>query len=57
MRDGFQGGGEAQHHAAGHVKIPISDSEASITYHLAMLRTSREEFSLFVKRLGEVQIA
>ncbi len=41
----------------GHAKIPISDPEASITYHLAMLRTSREEFSLLVKRLGEVQIA
>lgn len=42
---------------SGHKRIPISDHEASITYHLAMLKTSKEEFSLVTRRLGELELA
>ncbi len=38
----------------GHAKIPISAPEASITYHLAILKASKEEFSLVTRKLGEL---
>ncbi len=40
---------------AGHARIPISDEEASITYHLAIMKTSKEEFSLVTRRLEELE--